>query len=447
MRRMKNIAKKIASVAGLDFSIATLGAPALPSPLKHAEFMEDDRRVAYFSDTRVLTELTATGQLLPAFEAAGPREKIFHDPAWTRAAIVTCGGLCPGLNNVIKTIVNTLYFQYGVDNVFGIKYGYRGLIPAYKLEPVHLSPEVVDTVHGDGGSMLGSSRGDQDVEEMVRTLDRLRINLLFCIGGDGTLRGATELAKAARAKNLPLSVVGVPKTIDNDIDFMDRTFGFETAVHATGPIITCAHMESKGAYNGISIVRVMGRDSGFIAANASLANPVVNYCLVPEVPFELEGPHGFLTSLSRRLARSHHAVIVVAEGAGQHLIADAANQVKDASGNVLHKDIGLFLKERIATYLKSEKIEHAIRYFDPSYLVRGIPAEGTDAVFCLLLAENAVHAAMSGRTDLVIGHWHGRFTHVPIGLATARRRTINTTGQLWQSVLGATVTDYLRPAA
>jgi 6-phosphofructokinase 1 len=438
------ISSKLAAAAGLDFSIPTLGTPVLPSPVRHAEFTEDDRGVAYFSDTRVLAELAAAGKPVPAFEAAGPRATIFHDPAWTRAAIVTCGGLCPGLNNVIKTIVNTLYFQYGVDNVFGIKYGYRGLIPAFKLEPVHLDPDTVDTIHDDGGSMLGSSRGNQDVEEMVRTLDRLRINILFCIGGDGTLRGATAIAKAARAKKLPISVVGVPKTIDNDIDFTDRTFGFETAVHATGPIITCAHMESKGAYNGISLVRVMGRDSGFIAANASLANPVVNYCLVPEVPFELEGPDGFLASLARRLERSHHAVIVVAEGAGQHLIADAANKVKDASGNVLHKDIGLFLKERIAEYLKKEKIDHAIRYFDPSYLVRGIPAEGTDAVFCLHLAENAVHAAMSGRTDMVVGHWHGRFTHVPIALATARRRTIDTKGQLWQSLLGATVTDYLK---
>ncbi len=438
------ITDKMDSVTGLDFSIARLGEPALPSPLRHAKFTEDDRRVAYFSDTRVLTELAAAGKAVPSFEAAGPRATLFHDPAWTRAAIVTCGGLCPGLNNVIKTIVNTLYFQYGVDNVFGIKYGYRGLIPAFKLEPVHLNPDTVDTIHDDGGSMLGSSRGNQDVEEMVRTLDRLRINVLFCIGGDGTLRGATAIAQAARAKNLPISVVGVPKTIDNDIDFTDRTFGFETAVHATGPIITCAHMESKGVYNGISLVRVMGRDSGFIAANASLANPVVNYCLVPEVPFELEGPDGFLASLARRLERSHHAVIVVAEGAGQHLIAEAANTVKDASGNVLHKDIGLFLKERIAEYLKQQKIEHAIRYFDPSYLVRGVPAEGTDAVFCLHLAENAVHAAMSGRTDMVVGHWHGRFTHVPISLATARRRTIDTTGQLWQSVLGATVKDYLK---
>lgn len=438
-----NDSNRLAETAALDFSIPRLGAPELPSPVRHAQFVEEDRRVAYFADSRVLAELAAAGKPVPSFEAAGPRAKLFHDPAWTRAAIVTCGGLCPGLNNVIKTIVNTLYFQYGVDNVFGIKYGYRGLIPSFKLEPVQLDPDTVDTVHEDGGSMLGSSRGNQNVEEMVRTLDRLRINVLFCIGGDGTLRGATAIAKAAQAKNLPLSVVGVPKTIDNDIDFTDRTFGFETAVHATGPIITCAHMESKGAYNGVSLVRVMGRDSGFIAANATLANPVVNYCLVPEVPFRLEGPDGFLASLARRLERSHHAVIVVAEGAGQHLIADAANQVKDASGNVLHKDIGLFLKDRIGAYLKQEKIEHAIRYFDPSYLIRGIPAEGTDAVFCLHLAENAVHAAMAGRTDMVVGHWHGHFTHVPIALATARRRTIDTKGQLWQSVLGATVTDYL----
>lgn len=424
-------------IADLDFSIPQTGEPTLPSPLRRTTFVPDSQRVSYFTDLSLLAQVQAAGKPLPAFEHAGPRAKIFHDPTWTRAGIVTCGGLCPGLNNVIKTLVTTLYHSYGVDNVYGIRNGYRGLNPEYGLEPVHLDPDIVDTIHESGGSILGSSRGAQDVELMIRTLDRLRLNILFTIGGDGTQRGAWELAQAARARNLPMSIVGIPKTIDNDIDFMDQTFGFGSAVAAASPIISCAHAECKGAVNGVSIIRIMGRDSGFIAAHASLSNPVVNFCLVPEVPFQLDGAEGLLAALERRLARKEHAVIMVAEGAGQDLLPKNAEK-RDASGNVLHQDIGTFLRDRVHDYLGTRGIEHAIRYFDPSYLIRGIPAQGNDAIFCLHLAENAVHAAMAGRTGMVAGHWHGHFTHVPMTLATRQRKRIDPASQLWNSVLAVT---------
>ncbi len=429
-----------AEIAACDFRIERTGEPSLPSPMQQTAFVSDDQRVSFFTETAILEQLVAAGQPLPGFEAAGPRARIYHDPAWTRAGIVTCGGLCPGLNNVIKTIVNTLRFVYGVDRIFGIQYGYRGLNPQFGLEPVHLTPDAVDDIHEKGGSILGSSRGNQDIGEMVRTLERLRLNLLFCLGGDGTLRGAMGIVEEARRRNLPLSVVGIPKTIDNDIDFMDRTFGFDSAVQATTEMISCAHMEAKGAPNGVSIVRLMGRDSGFIAAFASLANPVVNFCLVPEVPFALEGPGGLLPALVRRLEKKQHAVILVAEGAGQDFF-QGKTAVRDVSGNLLHHDIGLLLRNRITTYLKQAQIEHTIKYFDPSYLIRGIPAQGTDAVFCLHLAENAVHAAMAGKTNLVVGHWHGSFTHVPIALAVHRRRRIDPAGQIWKSVLAVNLQE------
>ncbi|MEI8078461.1 MAG: ATP-dependent 6-phosphofructokinase [bacterium] len=424
------------AIQALDFSIPTVGEPTLPSPVAAGYQIPDDRRISYFHDLETLKLLGGRGAL-PAFEAAGPRGRLFHDPAWTRAGIVTCGGLCPGINHVIKALVETLYFVYGVENVFGIRYGYRGLAPQFKLEPLRLDPEVVDTIHESGGSILGSSRGPQEPAEMLRTLDRLNLNILFTIGGDGTQRGALTLANAARERRLPISIIGVPKTVDNDLDFTDITFGFQTAVHAATPIIACAHDEAKGAYNGISIVRLMGRDSGFIAAFATLANPVVNLCLVPESPFSLEGPGGLLNWLERRLETKHHVVIVVAEGAGQNLFA-AQPTVKDASGNVLHQDIGTFLRDRIHEHLATKKVEHAIRYFDPSYQIRAVPAEGTDAVFCGHLAENAVHAAMAGKTGMVVGHWNGQFTHVPIQLAVQERRKINLDGQLWRNLLNVT---------
>lgn len=427
----------IDEVQTLDFSIANLGECTIDSPVEEVEFIPEGASNSFFTRAVDIEQSLAKHGRIPGFELAGPRRRIFHDPPWTRAAIVTCGGLAPGINDVIKSLVNTLYFRYGVDSVYGLRYGFRGLIPSYKLEPMPLNPEIVDTIHENAGSVLGSSRGPQDVGEMVRTLDRLRINILFAIGGDGTQRAASEIAVAALAKKLPVSVIGIPKTVDNDLSFMDRTFGFETAVYATGPVIRAAHDEAKGAYNGIGLVRLMGREAGFIAAHAALANSVVNFCLIPEVPFTLEGENGLLMALERRLTEKNHAVIVVAEGAGQELFEDGVKK-HDASGNAKFKDIGDFLKRHITEYLDAKGIDHAVKYFDPSYLVRSVPAHGMDAIFCLHLAENAVHAAMAGKTNMVVGYWQGHFTHVPTALATRQRRRINPNGQLWQSVLGVT---------
>jgi 6-phosphofructokinase 1 len=423
-------------VEQLDFTITQLGVPALTSPLSDVGFVNDDERISYFICGKTLTEQAAGSAGIPGFEAAGPRQLIYHDPAWVRAAIVTCGGLCPGINDVIKALVNTLYFSYGVDNIYGIQYGYRGLVPDYGLEPIELNPDVVDLIHENAGSMLGSSRGMQDVDKTVAMLDRLGINVLFTIGGDGTQRGARDIAEAAAKQGVRVSVIGIPKTIDNDLSFMDRTFGFETAVYASSPVISSAHDEAKGAFNGIGLIKLMGRDSGFIAACASLGNSVVNFCLVPEVPVKLKGKHGLFAALERRLAEKNHVVIVVAEGAGQDLMQGEV--CKDASGNIKHNDIGQFLKEQISGHLAARGIDHSIKYFDPSYLIRSVPAHGTDAIFCLHLAENAVHAAMAGKTNMVVGYWHGQFTHVPIDLAVAERRKLNLQGQLWQSVLATT---------
>lgn len=421
-----------------DFTISSLGRPTLPSPITGRSFIPDDCRVAFAAHVHEIERLMADPATFPAFEEAGPRAQIFHDPAWTRAAILTAGGLCPGLNDVIKGIVETLWFSYGVRNIFGLRYGYRGLNPAYGLTPLMLDPEVVDTIHEDGGSILGSSRGEQSISVMADTLQRMNIGMLFCIGGDGTLRGATRLAEELRRRKLAINVVGVPKTIDNDLSFVGQAFGFETAVTACHPIITAAHMEAKGAYNGIGLVKLMGRDSGFIAAHAALSNPVVNYCLVPEVDFDLEGESGLLPRLERRLrAGKGHAIIVVAEGAGQKFF-EAQPQVRDASGNVKKHDIGELLRTAIPEYLNARGVECNVRYFDPSYLIRSVPTRGNDAIFCYQLAENAVHAAMAGKTDMVIGKWGTHFTDVPIPLAVTSRQKIDPEGSLWQAVVSAT---------
>ena len=420
----------------VDFSIRRISpsATTLKSPLEDdVNFVDDTESISYYADEHYNEELRAQGLKVPAFVAAGPRRTIYHDPKWTTAAIVTCGGLCPGLNDVIKGLVNTLYYFYGVDQIYGIRYGYAGLNPAFQLKPMPLDPEVVDTIDIQGGTILGSSRGKQDVEEIVKAIDRLKINILYTIGGDGSQRGAHVIAEKCLEHHLRCNVVGIPKTIDNDLNFMDRTFGFETAVQAASNIISCAHNEAKGAFNGIGLVRVMGRDSGFIAAYSALANSLVNFCLIPEVPFTLEGPGGLLEAMEKRMEKKHHAVVVVAEGAGQQLIQ--GEKQRDKSGNILHNDIGAFLKTRLKQHFDSKGLDLTIKYFDPSYEIRSLPANSTDSICCLLLAQHAVHAAMAGMTDLVVGNWNGYYTYVPIPLATSARRAIDPHGQLWQSVL------------
>lgn len=423
-----------------DFQIPRLGAAKLNSPLDPSTaFIEDGATVSYESDAAKLAEYVQKGEKIPAFELAGPREKIFHDPAWCKAAVLTAGGLCPGLNDVIKFLTSTLRGQYKVPIVYGIRYGYRGLNPAHRLAPIVLTDENTDDIHEQGGTILGSSRGKEDPGVMVDTLMRMNINLLFCIGGDGTARCAHDIAEEAHRRKLSISVISIPKTIDNDISFIDKSFGFETAVAACSQFASCANNEAKGAYNGIGLVRVMGRDSGFIAAYATLANSYINYCLVPERKFTLEGegPSALLPNLVERMNRKHHAVMIVAEGAGQELF-DKLPEMRDASGNLLHNDIGILLRDKIKAHFKRLGIEVNIKYFDTSYAVRSGPCHGADAVFCAMLAQNAVHAAMAGRTDMVIGHWGDHFTHVPIVLATRERKKVDLHSQLWTSVRSST---------
>ncbi len=420
------------------FDVDSLGECEFRSPVSECEYVTDSDRILLTTDAEKLKRYAIDGIEPPSFMKAGAAKKIYFDPAKTKAAIVTAGGLCPGLNDVIKGVVNILYFEYGVRSIRGIRYGYGGLLSEISMTPIDLNPDVVDRIHEDGGSILGSSRGNGDrVEDIVDTLQREGFNILFCLGGDGTLRGAGEIADEVKKRGLKISVVGVPKTIDNDLNFVGRTFGFETAVYETHEIIKAAHMEARGAYNGIGLVKLMGRDSGFVAAFASLANSVVNFCLVPELDFKLEGKDGLLAALERRFDRGKtHCVIVVAEGAGQNLMGGDAE--RDASGNLLKKDIGEHLRDSIKSYFKKSEREVSIKYFDPSYLIRSVPAHGTDAILCYLLAKSAVHAAMRGKTKCVTGTLNAAFSMVPIGLATEERQLIDLDSVLWRAVIDST---------
>jgi 6-phosphofructokinase 1 len=373
---------------------------------------------------------------LMLFEKAGPRKRLFFDPKRTRAAIVTCGGLCPGLNNVIRSITRELFRGYGVDSLLGIRGGYRGLDPSRGRPPLALSEALVEHIHKEGGTILGTSRGPVDIARAVDFLVRQNVDILFTVGGDGTQRGGNALFEEARKRGHALAVVGVPKTIDNDVRFVSRSFGFGTAVEEAVRVIDSAHTEARSVDNGVAVVKLMGRHAGFIAAAATVASQDVNFCLVPELPVELQGPAGLLAALERRLASKGHAVVVVAEGAGQGLLA--ANAERDASGNVKLGDIGPFLRDQLNAHFAGRGIEMTLRYFDPSYQIRARPANAEDAVLCDRMGRHAVHAAMAGLTGLVVSFLHGQFVHVPIGLLAQGSKRLDLEGELYRAVLSST---------
>ncbi|MDH4043959.1 MAG: ATP-dependent 6-phosphofructokinase [Gemmatimonadota bacterium] len=419
--------------ADLDFAISRLGECRVPSPMQGVRFVRDDEQVLYHGDAQAAAAVVRAGKPLPHFEMAGPRERIYFDPSALTCGIVTCGGLCPGLNDVIRSIVLSLHHHYGVPTVLGFRYGYEGLIPRYGHEPMALTPGTVIDIHQRGGTILGSSRGPQAVGEMVDTLERRNVGVLFTLGGDGTLRGARAIAEEIGRRGLRIGVVGIPKTIDNDVSYVQQTFGFATAVSEASRAIYSAHIEAEGARNGIGLVKLMGRHSGFIAAYATLANSDVNFCLVPEVRFTLDA---LCRAVRQRLERRRHAVVVVAEGAGQELLQ--ATAARDASGNVRLGDIGVFLRDRISDYMREAGLEASLKYIDPSYAIRSMPANAHDSAFCLMLGHNAVHAALAGRTDMAVGNWRGEFTNLPIAAAVSQRRQIDPTGRLWTGVISTT---------
>ena len=438
---MSVLEKILANPSAYSMDVERLGECKIDSPVRSRDFVQENDRILVSENDRILQYLREKIGKTPSFERAGPHGKIFHAPSWSRAAIVTAGGLCPGLNNVIKGLVEILSFEYGVKNVLGIRYGYAGFISRYGYEPMPLNTDTVDTIHENGGTVLGSSRGEQDTGEIVDTLARMNINLLFCVGGDGSLRCACEISEECKRRGLSVSVVGIPKTIDNDLSFVGHCFGFETAVEEATRFIQSAHTEAKGTFCGVGLVKLMGRDSGFIAAYAALANPVVNFCLIPELDFEVDGTNGLLAGLERRFSSGKdHVVIVVAEGAGQRHITDTEER-RDASGNILKKDIGEYLHQRITAHFKTSGREVSVKYFDPSYTIRSVPARGTDAIRCYMLARSAVHAAMAGRTNCVVGNQGAWNTLVPLKLATIERQKVRVDSDLWHAVLDSTGQD------
>jgi len=375
-----------------------------------------------------------------SFDQAGPREKIYFDPSKLKCAITTCGGLCPGLNDIIRSIVLELYHIYNVKTIYGIKHGLQGFIPDFEHDVIDLNPGTVSGIQNTGGSILGSSRGTQDIGQIIDCLERLNIGILFMVGGDGTLRASKKIAEEIEKRNLKISIIGIPKTIDNDIYLVSKSFGFDTAVDVATLAIKGAHNEAVAYPNGIGLIKLMGRHSGFLAATAALAQQDANFVLVPEVDIFLYGKTGFLQAIENRIRHRKHAVIIVAEGAGQSFFEDQEKRF-DPSGNIILEDIGLFLKEKIKQWFKAKDIPIALKYIDPSYIIRSLPANANDSVFCGFLGREAVHAGMAGKTKLLVSFWNNHYVHVPMDASSGHRKNMDPQGRLWQSVLEATGQD------
>jgi len=419
--------------------ISALGLAKIPNPRQNSLFVDDEQGVL----VNILHESPGKRPRQVAMEQAGPRRLIYFDPPKTKCAIVTCGGLCPGINDVIRSIVMEAHHGYQVSSVLGVRYGLTGFVPKSSPSVVELTPESVADIHEFGGTILGSSRGPQNPEDVVDALERLNVGMLFMLGGVGTMRAAKAISEVTAKRNLRIGVVCVPKTVDNDIHFVSRTFGFNTAVEKAIEAIRCAHVESTGAPYGIGMVKLMGRESGFIAAAAALSIKEVNFVLVPEQPFELEGPGGFLPELSARLKRRGHAVVVVAEGAGQHLLPESG--LTDPSGNRVLGDICGLLLGRIKDYFK-DRLPITLKYIDPSYIIRSVAAGAADRAHCNMLGALAVHAGMAGKTGLMVSHMHEIPVHVPLSLVTVGRKHMDLNTSFWQQVMDSTGQNRLESA-
>ena len=419
--------------AAQEIRIQSLGTPEIDSPLSRNLATGGERRVVFTVDEELVDEGTTPRPM--SFELAGPRDRIYFDPSKKKCAIVTCGGLCPGINDVIRAIVMTAYNAYRVPSVLGIRYGLQGFIPSYRYDVRELAPRDVEGIHEFGGTILGTSRGPQSSSEIATALERLNISALFIIGGDGTMKAAASIQQEVARRGKHISIVGIPKTIDNDINFVPQSFGFDTAVDKATEAIGCAHVEAVGTPNGIGIVKLMGRESGFIAAQSALALREANFVLIPEAPFQLHGDGGLLPALERRLKLRGHAVIIAAEGAGQHLLQQ--NEARDASGNPVLSDVGSLLRTSIVDYFHG-KMPISIKYIDPSYIIRSVPANANDRVYCGFLGQHAVHAAMAGRTEMVVAKIMDRYVHIPLDLVTKKRRKLDIRSGLWRAVLEST---------
>ncbi|CAA7034355.1 unnamed protein product [Microthlaspi erraticum] len=389
--------------------------------------------------SQVVYDLSSDSQPRVSYLRAGPRRDILYEPSTVKAAIVTCGGLCPGMNTVIRELVVGLWELYGVRQIYGIPAGYRGF---YSMEAVELNPKLVHNWHKKGGTVLATSRGGFDLQKIVNAIQHNGYNQVYIIGGDGTMRGAVEIFKEVSRRKLEVGITGIPKTVDNDVGIIDRSFGFQTAVEMAQEAISAAHVEAESAVNGIGLVKLMGRSTGHIALHATLSSRDVDCCLIPEMSFYLEGKGGLFEFLEQRLKNHGHAVLVVAEGAGQEIIPrnEAQRQETDESGNLVFLDVGVWLKSALKEWWEREHPGKlfTVKYIDPTYMIRAVPANAIDNLYCTLLAHSAIHGVMAGYTGFVSGPINGNYAYIPLEEVAQTKNEVNTSDHKWAWVRSVT---------
>eukprot|EP00668_Euglena_longa_P014128 GGOE01018102.1.p1 GENE.GGOE01018102.1~~GGOE01018102.1.p1 ORF type:complete len:494 (+),score=144.75 GGOE01018102.1:38-1483(+) len=408
--------------------------PTFPNPLSEKRNQQYRNAGEYILETIIghaETSLQSREKIKKDYNAiyrAGPRREVYFGTD-TNACIVNTGGLCPGLNSVIEELVRTLD-TYNADTIYGIRYGFLGF-DTTEYMPLILTPHSVLNIHQRGGTILGTCRGSFNEDLILKFLKECNIGQMYVIGGDGSHRAALRIHALCKEHQLRCVVVGIPKTIDNDILFFDKTFGFDTAVEVASKVIDCSFVEASSVKNGVGVVKVMGRDSGFVARNAALSNNVVDACLIPEVPFEIKGNGGLLPWLDGHLATKHCAVIVICEAAGQQHLPCLG---KDPTGHNIYEDTGKWLKKAIETHWQETGQEGKVFLIDPSYMLRSVPANTGDNMFCIQLAQAAVHTAYSGYSGVTVGRYHDLYGVMPIEMVVSGLRKVNPKGSLWQTL-------------
>jgi len=316
-----------------------------------------------------------------------------------RLAILTSGGDCPGLNAVIRAVVRTATDHYQYECV-GIKNGWKG---AAVGDIIPLPPLSVSGILYRGGTILGTSRFNplKDGETTARILENLtlhRIGAVICVGGDGTLRASHEIAR------MGVNVVGVPKTIDNDIQATDVTFGFHTAVQIVTDAIDRLHSTAE-SHNRIMILETMGRNTGWIALSAGLAGGA-DLILIPERPFSYDKICAMLTE---RHKRKSFSIVVVAEGAYPEG-GEAVNiGALDAFGRPRLGGIGFELAHEIEMRTSIEA-----RVTVLGYVQRGGTPVAFDRILATRFGVAAVEAVAAGKFDHFIALRGEELVAVPI---------------------------------
>eukprot|EP00611_Tribonema_gayanum_P031998 TRINITY_DN93_c0_g2_i1.p1 TRINITY_DN93_c0_g2~~TRINITY_DN93_c0_g2_i1.p1 ORF type:complete len:506 (-),score=167.86 TRINITY_DN93_c0_g2_i1:425-1804(-) len=370
-----------------------------------------------------------------AFLRAGPRAKLHFDPTTVNACIVTCGLLCPGLNSVIHHLIDTLKNNYNAGKIYGIRGGWGGFWDPEK-PPIQLcQSKDLEFLQSRAGSILGCSVGGFDVKKIMQFLMDKQISHMYVIGGDGTHRGAHRIAVECIAMGLNIAVAGIPKSVDNDIDLVDRSFGFMTAVEEAQNAIRSATIEAKcNLPNGIGIVKLMGRSTGYLAAYATMASGDVDLCLVPEVEIRLDGPDGCLPHLERVVQTKGYAVVVISEGAGQAQLSEVAAEARSKGAPL--PSVGQYMKSQIEKHFASKGKTATCKYIDPSVSVRSVAANAFDQILCMQLAQNAVHGAMAGYTAFAAGVVNNRTVLIPITeIVDTSPKGLNPRGRTWERVL------------